>query len=942
MGAVASVALPKKIGTTKARELLGDYFDDAKWMEITQGTGELSSDELLQHMANVPDDGVCEKADSSKEGSSKETLTHQDSRDDLSLSHSSQYSSMSPGRSSEGGLTPLPEGALLQLRSFDYADHHEYVAEKFFENLREFFEHKREIDALWESLGCTRVQEIAAVDNVCLSSFSFNDLGRQLSSAGVAVTTISELYTAAAQAQPAFEMVMRRVCKAASIPASNLKLAPLKRICRTLEKAEYEYVDRPGAPISWVSDVVRCSVYCDTEDQAVDFLQSLQGVDGIQVIKIANRFKHPTPAGFRDINVKLRIEPAVAAPALSGDFAKAVVHICEVQIHLYELARFSKQKGSHRFYTFFRHYFRGRWKEVSEQCRALESLLAAGPQSLNAAVTSMLDDAPSSATIRALAQLADDTLGMHAIAAKLYERLADVLAHETNNKRHVSVGIAHMHRGYAFLHLESYAEATGAFKLALTALQTHPEKYVTCITGWGRTLVGLGDFDAAMRTYSQALRLLKQTNTERYVGVVLSARMELQVKKGCYDEALDDISAAEAKLRQLVSREGEQTSSQQPRERRGSACLETPDEGPDIGLCWLQRSKALYAKAIEAGAAENLVLKAKLVDDALSEVSRARDLLHRVCGDMSMHTGEAYLQKARILLLRDNPGDASTAVAHASSAVERMKGHQLPYAHEVHAQALEKIKRSGDARASRRAAIAMLRANNNKGSEGCVRIMLADSAAYLRESDVRRALDLAETCLTEAIACHGESHLIVVDALRHLAKLHEEANSLGKGIDCLERAIASLYCLLGGDRRERRGSFDERFGIHGFMLKGPPAMIVAAGETHYAVACLAELAGDRKKAERHYETAKTFLLEARGPDCLAGKRIDDELERLARKGEDGRKEKVRHSSAPCIPTQISSGSQKPRTKAETMYTIHTIQKRGRQLTRRDTMRHINK
>lgn len=181
--------------------------------------------------------------------------------------------------------------------------------------------------------------------------------------------------------------------------------------------------------------------------------------------------------------------------------------------------------------------------------------------------------------------------------------------------------------------------------------------------------------------------------------------------------------------------------------------------------------------------------------------------------------------------------------------------------------------------ASRREAANILQANG-KGSEGLIRVILADSAAYLRTSDVKKALELAETSLQDAIDCYGPNNMVVVNARRHIAKLHEENHSIGQCTEQLESAILALYHLLGV-----KESSEDKLAVHGFMLKGPPALTIAAGDTHYAYACVAEHTRDTKKAIHHYKAAALFLRAARGDSCLAAKRIDDELQRLREKAD---------------------------------------------------------
>ena len=893
------------IDATEARSLFGKNFDEKIWRELTKGSGSASRGEVLKYLTlstdfvevRSPSEASPHHFESTDEGTSPRLFSPTSTGDD----------------DDEGPLFESPrEEENVSTEKKKKRSASTKNADRFFKHLKLFFQHQREIDALWMTLPSEKLLEIESLDLVQIAQHTFDSIGQQpaipeggASKILVPAQTVGALYAAANRARPAYEMFLRRTCKAADIDISKMRVAPLKAISRTLEKAQYEYADRPGAPISWVSDVVRGSVVCDDQDQIVRFLHVLNSKknNGVTIVKLSNRFRFPTPAGFRDVNVKIRIEPSVVAPALGSEIADAVAHICEIQIHLKQLADFSKEKASHETYKFFRHFFRGNWKEVAEQSRALQSLLDTNANDdqhadddcgdalhFEAAVKRLLGEEneeeelhinekktkrvvqtkkePSlekkkkkkttSATVNALAQLADETLGLHAVAEALYEKLARLLVEETGSKRHVSVGVANMKRGFALLNLCAYDAAVESFKLALTALSSHPEKYVQACAGQGRCLVAKGDLSAAGSLYKQALSVLKQTKMDRrYGGVLLSARMELQIKSGHYGEALKDIAAAEASMKEL-----------------------TTAESPEIGMCWVQRSTALLAQAEDAGFADDKDLKAQLVEAALKEANRAHSLLHRLCGNSSTYLGDALLQKAKTLLVTGAKVDCEEAATVASAAVERITNPlTLAVAHRVKAEALDKVGRLGDARASRRAARDILESHVQKGGEDLVRVLLAESAAYAKTSDVKRAVDLGEEALKKAKDCYGEHHLVLVEALRHVAKLHEDVQNFHLANEHLQRAVQVVYALLGRNCPVR-GSFDEVYGIHSFMLKGPPALLRIAGDSHYAVACLAEITRDFKKAIHHYEAASHFLKAARGQDCAAGQRIDSEIKRL--------------------------------------------------------------
>ena len=97
----------------------------------------------------------------------------------------------------------------------------------------------------------------------------------------------------------------------------ELKLAPLKGVARAQEKARFDYGDRPH-PISWVCDIVRGCLIVETPQAARVAFDALSNHDGVDIVKSSNRFKFPTPAGFRDVNVKMRLDPQKVAGSALG------------------------------------------------------------------------------------------------------------------------------------------------------------------------------------------------------------------------------------------------------------------------------------------------------------------------------------------------------------------------------------------------------------------------------------------------------------------------------------------------------------------------------------------------------------------------------------------------------------------------------------------------
>ena len=204
-----------------------------------------------------------------------------------------------------------------------------------------------------------------------------------------------------------------RHCASGGTPPARVTFAPLKGVSRSLQKAQYDYGER-NLPISWISDVVRGTVVCESPAEAARFYETLATHKGVEVVKMTNRFTRPTPAGFRDLNVKFRLDPGEAAGTVLGGAlpATAVAHICEVQVHLKALDELALSRNSHVFYEFFRHFFRGDWSEVEDQSSALRDIFEAGASSLQGAVDSVLNDPDANASLlNSLALLTSDQLG---------------------------------------------------------------------------------------------------------------------------------------------------------------------------------------------------------------------------------------------------------------------------------------------------------------------------------------------------------------------------------------------------------------------------------------------------------------------------------------------------------------------------------------------------
>ena len=121
--------------------------------------------------------------------------------------------------------------------------------------------------------------------------------------------------------------------------------------------------------MGWLYDIVRGTLICDAPvaiEQVVKRLIDDPRV--LAVLKGKNRFKKPTPSGFRDILVQLQMR-------FELEDGRTVVHICEVQIHLKAVKQFDTEHDSHTIYEYFRRYFAGSMDTVAKRMEDLQAIV---------------------------------------------------------------------------------------------------------------------------------------------------------------------------------------------------------------------------------------------------------------------------------------------------------------------------------------------------------------------------------------------------------------------------------------------------------------------------------------------------------------------------------------------------------------------------------------
>lgn len=113
---------------------------------------------------------------------------------------------------------------------------------------------------------------------------------------------------------------------------------------------------------------MRASVTCDNEEQVDALLTALTKLqtdsgDKVRLVRFKNRFARPTPGGFRDLNLSIRVK-----------VRENTHHVCELQVHHSGMEETGHHLNSHTMYEFFRSYFKGNTSAVDRRLLELQKV----------------------------------------------------------------------------------------------------------------------------------------------------------------------------------------------------------------------------------------------------------------------------------------------------------------------------------------------------------------------------------------------------------------------------------------------------------------------------------------------------------------------------------------------------------------------------------------
>jgi tetratricopeptide (TPR) repeat protein len=209
-----------------------------------------------------------------------------------------------------------------------------------------------------------------------------------------------------------------------------MNVACLKAQQRSSEKANDDYSERiPGPGISWVNDVIRGNIICETIHQMKDVMLALDDevrkVNG-QIVKCKNRCLNPTASGFRDIICKVLI-PIPVDGDYEGDELASFNHTCEVQVHFRGMLDYDIAHNSHKSYEYFRTYFGGNMATVRNQMSTLKMIFDQRQDSLVDTVGNILERG-NQYELEGVFGLLSAKVAEYPLALKVAERILELVA----------------------------------------------------------------------------------------------------------------------------------------------------------------------------------------------------------------------------------------------------------------------------------------------------------------------------------------------------------------------------------------------------------------------------------------------------------------------------------------------------------------------------------
>jgi tetratricopeptide (TPR) repeat protein len=398
---------------------------------------------------------------------------------------------------------------------------------QFFDLAKKFYHCRKTLSDYWNDLHFDNIASSPRYQGVNIiepEADKFNENSRQQNTTGAVVSNLDELYATAEIANQFYQQFLSGVLTELAIPLQTLKSAPLKGRSRAAEKALDDYSNRiPGPGISWLFDIVRASIECESEADIcsiVDFLsRSNNGIDNefvdhnlsgvaFKLMRLKNRFRVPTAGGFRDMNLNICIRFPVQD--------RNIDHICELQIHYRPLKEFGKSLHSHDVYSFFRTYFRGNETSVATRLTFLDEIFkqssegalsdASGlPELVQAAIDR--NDEDKLLSLKSLLELMNENQLCVDIQQALVNKWE--AAGQTNTNDYFA---AVNNLGAMLLNICDYDGARTMFERALAGYESNPQVgphsdlALEVVSNLGNVALAVADYQSSLELCNRALK----------------------------------------------------------------------------------------------------------------------------------------------------------------------------------------------------------------------------------------------------------------------------------------------------------------------------------------------------------------------------------------------------------------------------------------------------
>ena len=158
-------------------------------------------------------------------------------------------------------------------------------------------------DSVMELIKSTQAEEMKTLGNELSGERLRERVGRGGAECKQLKKLLMDVYKDAAVARPLATALVKRIAAACGI-TQPAEPTPLKSTVRILEKALLRPGDARGR-CERVCDIVRDMIVAESAAQLARLVRAFLDEEGIVVVRVKDRFKHPSGGGWRDIMVRV-------------------------------------------------------------------------------------------------------------------------------------------------------------------------------------------------------------------------------------------------------------------------------------------------------------------------------------------------------------------------------------------------------------------------------------------------------------------------------------------------------------------------------------------------------------------------------------------------------------------------------------------------------------